>query len=305
MGATATRACGRAGAGFAARLWPRDWRSHCWAPVARRATGASGAWTGSARRSGAIRSSPPRCAPAASTVASVSAPVAPLAEVAPAALAPAVPAASASVGTAPVSSPAPDAPREGFAALDSQRRLMARLLALWGVHGCLVGQGRAAVASERRRQPRHRRRRRALPACRHLLAGDDAVRSPRHRPSRPGRGGRCSRGAAAPAALDRVRYRDARLSFRRGGPLRAQYARPRVGPGGVDRVAERGSAPGRSAAGHDTGGALDDRPPAPEARLPERADCRRPTTAGSSRRFAASSGRSGDCTRTASWGPEP
>jgi general secretion pathway protein A len=99
------------------------------------AAGYWGVWRVDGLRA-AVRSNPVQSVavrPAASTVASVSAPVAPLAEVTPAALAPAVPAASASVGTAPVSSPALDAPREGFAALDSQRRLMARLLALWGV----------------------------------------------------------------------------------------------------------------------------------------------------------------------------
>lgn len=99
------------------------------------AGGAAGYW-GLWRVDGlraAVRSNPVQSVavrPVASTVASVPAPVA----VTPAALAPAVAAAaSASVGTAPVSSVAPDAPREGFAALDSQRRLMARLLALWGV----------------------------------------------------------------------------------------------------------------------------------------------------------------------------
>ena len=82
-------------------------------------------------QSAALRSSPP-------TVDTVSTPAAPLAAVAPAALAPAAPAASATVGPAPAPAPvashAPaNAPIEGFTPIDSQRRLMAYLLALWGV----------------------------------------------------------------------------------------------------------------------------------------------------------------------------
>jgi general secretion pathway protein A len=107
------------------------------------AGGAAGYW-GAGRGEGlraAVRSNPLQSAAARSsapTVATVSAPAAPLAAVAPAALAPAVPAASATVGLVPVpaqiSSHAPAAAlREGFAAIHSQRRLMAHLLALWGV----------------------------------------------------------------------------------------------------------------------------------------------------------------------------
>jgi general secretion pathway protein A len=71
-------------------------------------------------------------------VATVSVPSVPLAaDVAPATLAPAVPAVSMTAGTASpalVSTHAPAvALREGFTALDAQRRLMAQLIALWGV----------------------------------------------------------------------------------------------------------------------------------------------------------------------------
>ena len=76
--------------------------------------------------------------PPAATVAAVSAPAEPLTAVAPAALTPAGPAASLAPGPVPAPAadpaPAPAAdPAESSTPIEAQRRLMAHLLALWGV----------------------------------------------------------------------------------------------------------------------------------------------------------------------------
>jgi len=97
------------------------------------------------------------------------------------------------------------------------------------------------------------------------------------------RAGRRAGGPGASAALDRPGNGHARLSVWRRGPIRAGLARSGVAPRGVDRVEERGSAPRRSALGHDTGRALHQRALPPEARLSEWAgtvDLRRPLPAG-------------------------
>jgi general secretion pathway protein A len=97
------------------------------------AGGAAGYWGGWRVEGFRVAVRPP-----APTIAAVSAPAEPLTAIAPAALTPAVPAARLAPGPvpAPAADPAPApaaAPAESSTPIDAQRRLMAHLLALWGV----------------------------------------------------------------------------------------------------------------------------------------------------------------------------